>query len=143
MEVMGCFVAGVLAAYLTTWTHEGVCYGLHMHWDDRFRSVHPTHALYYATVRERMAREDVRCMTVGRLGNPALLSVDTFKRHAGFKCEPLQLGAVLHPRVAKLFENRVWRGAWAQMRQRLGHRWPRLHHSEVFDAAAATSLPSV
>jgi len=139
-EAIGCFVGGELAAYMITWLHAGVCYGLYMLWTESLRAAHPTHALYYETVRDRMSRPEVEAMCVGRQTVPAMTSVDRFKRHAGFMPEPCHVGVILRPGVSSIMTHPWSVRALRSIRQRAGHRWPKLHHAEVFEVAAETHL---
>lgn len=139
-EVMGCFVQGELAAYMVTWVHEGVCFGLHMFWSDAYRAAHPTHALYYETVRERMVRPGIEAMTVGRQSIPAMTSVDRFKGHAGFVREPCRVGIVLHPAWSWLLANPLCVRGLRALRLRAEPHRPGLKNLEVFEVASETRL---
>ena len=89
LEVSGCFTRdGELASYMVTWTHERVCHGLQLHWADAFKALHPTHALYFETARERMGRSGIDVFSLGRQTLPAMAPVDRFKEHAGFPDPP-------------------------------------------------------
>ncbi len=140
-EITGCFVGHDLAAYMITWLHEGICYGLQMLWTARFQDRHPTHALYYHVVRACMARPDIQRITVGRQSVPAMTRVDRFKAHAGFVKEPCRVGIVLRPGVSALMTHPWSLGMMRAMRRRAGGHWPKLQHTEVFEVAAETRLP--
>lgn len=141
LEVSGCFTRdGELASYMVTWTHERVCHGLQLHWADAFKALHPTHALYFETARERMGRSGIDVFSLGRQTLPAMAPVDRFKEHAGFQRESCAVAVVLHPWArwglvnrASLAILRAGRRSWGGV--------GRLRHLEVLEAAARTRLP--
>lgn len=140
LEVSGCFTRdGELAAYMVTWTNGRVCHGLQLHWADAFKALHPSHALYFETARERMGRSGIDAFSVGRQTIPAMTAVDRFKEHAGFQREPSTVAVVLHPWVRWALVNptslamlRAGRRSWGGL--------GRLRHLEVLEAAARTCI---
>ncbi len=139
LEVMGCFTPqGDLAAYMVTWTHERWCYGLQLCWVRSYRSMHPTHALYFETAKDRIQRADVDAFTVGRQTIPWMPKVDQFKDHAGFSRERCSVGVILHPWWRPFLLNpvvlRLLRGC-----RRRGIASGGLRNLEVLEAAVATS----
>ncbi len=138
LEVMGCFAPrGDLAAYMITWTHERWCYGLQLCWVSAYRSLHPTHALYFGTATDRMQRGDIDAFTVGRQTLPRMSNVDHFKDHAGFSRERCSVGVVLHPLWRPLLLNPMVVGLLRECRRR-GVASNRLRNLEVLEAAMAT-----
>lgn len=137
LEASGCYTRdGDLAAYMITWTHQGTCFGLQMAWASRHRRLHPTHALYFDTTRERLARPDVHAMVVGRQTVPHMTAVDRFKDHAGFVRQPCSLAVVLHPRADSLLTHPACRGILRRLRQHLPDSLGRrLAAAEVLEVA--------
>ena len=140
LDVSGCFTRdGELAAYMVTWTHGRVCHGLQLHWVDAFKRLHPNHALYFETARERIGRSGIDAFSVGRQTLPAMSAVDRFKEHAGFQREPSTVAVVLNPWVrwalvnpASLAILRAGRRSWGGL--------GRLRHLEVLEAAVRTRI---
>lgn len=140
LEVSGCFTRDAdLAAYMVTWTHGRVCHGLQLHWADAFKSLHPNHALYFETARERMGRSDIDAFSVGRQTIPAMSAVDRFKEHAGFQRESSTVAVVLHPWARWALVNPVSLGMLRAGRRSWGGIG-RLRHLEVLEAAARTCI---
>lgn len=140
LNVLGCFCRGELAAYVISWTDQGVCEGIMAHWSDQFPDARPAHVIYYEFTREMISRSEVTAVTVGRGALPLKPTLDRFKRHAGYQVETIPLGVVLHPRWAKLIQSRLSLGVLDCLRGWVGKRLPILENAEVFKVAALTRL---
>lgn len=105
LEATGCFVDGILAAFLVSWIADGNCWGLIMHRDGRFRATGAANAMAFEFTRTMLARPGVAAVTLGRGWFPAEPTIDRFKRHAGYVEEPKPLAVVLHPRWERLLRS--------------------------------------
>jgi hypothetical protein len=137
-EAIGCFVESVLAGYIVSLATDGVCEGLLADCAPRFASLRPAHWLYHRFAAEMIRRPDVRGVTVGRQGIPARESLDAFKRHAGFRPEPLRVAAVLHPRWRNTLQSAPVRGFLRWAGGVLGRRAGPLSNVALLDAAVET-----
>jgi hypothetical protein len=93
----GCFVGGELAAWLVHFVEDGLCSGIAMMSQTRWRDRGTNHVLYYAFARDMIRRDDVEAVTLGLESLPAAPARDAFKRHLGFRLEPGAIGLILHP----------------------------------------------
>ncbi len=142
LEVSGCFtLAGDLAAYMTTWIHDKICHGLQLAWSSTHRHLHPTHALYFETARERISRSSIEAFMLGRQALPAMERVDQFKRHAGFLPEPRRIAVILHPLLHSCLLHPASLHLLRKLRQRLNLRSSPLHNLDVIEAASRTHIP--
>ena len=138
MEATGCFVDATLAGYIVSWTSAGSCEGLLADIAPRFADMRPAHHLCHGFAAEMIRRPGVHGVTVGRTSIPARSSLDAFKRHAGFRPEPIRVAAVLHPRFRWWLSSAIVRGALRTADRLVGSRLPALGNVAVLDAAAAT-----
>lgn len=98
LDAVGCFVDRSLAGFILAHTAAGSCEGLVSQVSPRFTDARPAHALYHGFAAEMIRRPGVRGVTVGRSSLPRNVSLDTFKRHAGYVPEPIRTSVALHPR---------------------------------------------
>lgn len=138
LEATGCFVDATLAGYIVSWTSAGLCEGLVADVAPRFAELRPAHHLYHGFAAGMIRRPGVRGVTVGRTSIPARSSLDAFKRHAGFRPEPVRVAAVIHPRCRRWLLSAIVRGSLRIADRLVGARLPALGNVAVLDAAAAT-----
>jgi hypothetical protein len=138
MAATGCFVDATLAGYIVSWTSVGTCEGLLADIAPRFADLRPAHHLYHGFAADMIRRPGIQGVTVGRTSIPAKSSLDAFKRHAGFRPEPIRLAAVLHPRFRWWLSSAIVRRALRTADRLVGSRLPALGNVGVLDAAAAT-----
>ena len=141
LQAWGAFTAQEeLTAYLTTWTHRGICHALNLFRSDLHQALRSTHALFFQTIRETFARGQIETFSAGRQTLPPMPSVDRFKEHAGFQREPQRVGVIVSSPLRYLIRSErflsMLRG-WRQ-RQLWGSRW--LEYLEVLEVAACTRL---
>lgn len=137
-DAVGCFVDGILAAYIVSLTTDGQCLGLVAYCAPRFEAARPAHWLYHRFAAEMIRRPGVRGVTVGRQLIPARPSLDSFKRHAGYVPEPIFVAAVLHPRWRVGLELAPVRGLLRRAGRVLGRRAGPLENVTLLDAAVET-----
>ncbi len=141
LEATGCLVDGVLAAFLISWTWQRRCYGLLSFRWSAYDQARPSHVLVQEFTRRMMARADIDAVTLGRDMVPRQTSIADFKRHAGYREEPLSVAAVLHPGWRWLLASQRLRGSLHRLHRRSGQRWDVLENVELLDVAARSRLP--
>jgi hypothetical protein len=142
LTAAACTVGGEPAAFLVAWVFERTCFVLMYHRSTRFDEFRPSHKLIAGFTRQTIGRPDVDAVTLGRDLVPAQGAVGAFKRHAGFRPEPISVAAVLDPRWRALLTHSCTRGILGSLNGLTGHRIDALGNVELLDVAAATRLPS-
>ena len=137
-----CTVDAEPAAFLVAWVSNRICYVLMYYRSAGFDELRPSHKLIADFTRQTIGRPDVDAVTLGRDLVPAQGAVGAFKRHAGFRSEPMSVAAVLDPRWRALLTNGATRGILGSLNGLTGHRINVLGNVELLDVAAATRLPA-
>jgi len=135
-----CTVDGEPAAFLVAWISGRACSVLMYHRSARFDVFRPSHKLIAAFTRQAIVRPDVDAVTLGRDLVPAQGGVADFKRHAGFRPEPISVAAVLDPRWRTLLTHGCMRGLLRGLHDLTGHRINALDNVELLHVAAAARL---
>lgn len=141
LAATGCFVDGALAAFLVSWVSARHCHVLMYHRSPRFDDVRPSHKLIADFTSGMVRRDDVDAVSLGRDLVPALGAVGDFKRHAGYRAEPVPIAAVVVPRWRAPLTHPWTRGALRGLRRLAGGRGGPLENVELLDVAATTWLP--
>ena len=141
LTATGCFVDGDLAAFLVSWVSQRRCYVLMYYRSPRFDQFRPSHKLIADFTSQMIRRDDLDAVTLGRDLVPAQGEVGDFKRHAGYRPEPIPVAAIVDPRWHALLTHRWTRGALRGLRRLAGRRAGPLENLELLDVAAMTRLP--
>ena len=142
LTATGCVVDGDLAAFLLSWVSRRRCYVLMYYRSPRFDAFRPSHKLIADFTSRTIRRDDVDAVTLGRDLVPAQGAVGDFKRHAGYRTEPIPVAAVVDPRYRALLTHRWTRGAIRGLRRLAGRRGGPLENVQLLDVAALTRLPT-
>jgi hypothetical protein len=142
LSAAACTVDGEPAAFLVAWISDRICYVLMYYRWARFDEFRPSHKLIAGFTRQAIGRPDVDAVTLGRDLVPAQGAVGAFKRHAGFRPEPIAVAAVLDPRWSALLTHGCTRGILHGLHWLTGHRIGALGNVELLDVAAVTRLPT-
>ncbi len=141
LEATGCFLGDLLAGFIISWTHEGLCHGVSLNRDERFNAQGAGNLLAFGFVRLVMARPEVRSLAFGRGWFPPEASIDRFKRHAGFVDEPIPLAVTIHPRWAGVLGSGLTHALLHGLDRLSGRRLNLAADLEVLQAAGVTRLP--
>lgn len=140
LTATGCYVDRELASFLISWVSDRRCSVLMYYRSPRFDEVRPSHTLIADFTRTAIRRDDVDAVTLGRDLVPAQGAVGDFKRHAGYRPEPIPVAAVVDPRWRYLLTHRWARGALHGLRRLAGRHAGPLENVELLDVAARTRL---
>jgi hypothetical protein len=135
-----CTVDGEPAAFLVAWVSERTCSVLMYYRSARFDEFRPSHKLIADFTRQAIGRPDVDAVTLGRDLVPSQSAVGDFKRHAGYRVEPIAVAAVLDPRWKAVLTHGGTRRALQFLHRMSGRRIAAFANVELLDVAAVTWL---
>lgn len=143
LGVTGCFVGETLAAFVIHWTVGRRRHGLVLHRWSRFDPQRVSHCLVDGFTTSAMGRDALDMVVLGRQMIPPDQRdrmTGVMKEHAGYKLEPIRVGAVLHPSWGRFLGAGAMRGVLEGTRRLLGGRVPMLDNVDVLHASTVTRL---
>jgi hypothetical protein len=105
--VFATFAADELTAYMVYFIVGDTCYGLFSKSRTQARKTGANHLLYFTYTQTMIHRPGMAGVTAGLQTIPPLVTVDRFKRHAGYTLEPHQTAVFLRPWFRELLQSRL------------------------------------
>jgi hypothetical protein len=106
LRAFGCLADGEIAAYVVSWHDGDTCHGVLINRNSAFDRHRVGNVLLHAFSAAFIARLDTAAINLGRSWYPPVLSLDSFKRHAGYEEGKVALAVVLHPRYGRMLQSR-------------------------------------
>jgi hypothetical protein len=105
--VFATFSAEELTSYMVYFIVGDTCYGLFSKSRTQTRKTGANHLLYFNYTQTMIRRPGIVAVTAGLQTIPPLETVDRFKRHAGYKLEPLHTAVFFRPWFQTLLQTRL------------------------------------